>query len=259
MFEPPEYAVVEGTEAAHRGFFPTLRRSPLPAGATDLRVPAAPGVEIGCRFHPGRPDGGNLLFFHGNGETVYDYDDIARLFTDLGLNLFLADYRGYGSSTGAPSFPSMLADAHTILAAFESLLTERGLAGPRFVMGRSMGGHSAVELAAHHPDTLSGLILESSAPNISRLLEYLEEIGDQAGAATLSRLHNAKVQAITLPILAIHGERDELIPIGRAVEFFDLLTTPNKHLERIPRAGHNDILWVGTDQYLQAVRAFTQA
>lgn len=171
----------------------------------------------------------------------------------------MADYRVYGSSTGAPSFPTMLADAHLILAAFESFLAEHGLPGRRFVMGRSMGGHSAVELAAHHPGTLSGLVLESSAPNISRLLEHLEGVGNQAEAAELQRCHNAKVQAIALPTLAIHGERDDLIPIGRVVEFFDLLTTPNKHLEGIPHAGHNDILWMGTEQYLQAVRAFIQA
>lgn len=193
-----------------------------------------------------------MLYFHGNGETVPDYDDVAPLFTRLGVNLFVADYRGYGFSTGSPSFPSMLSDAHVILRAFTDLLASRGLSGQRFVMGRSMGGHSAVELAAHHPDDLDGLILESSAPMITRLLEYLEP----AKAAELGQRHLEKIRAITIPTLAIHGEWDELIPIDRAVAFFDTLTTPQKRMERIPRAGHNDILWVGMEQYLGAVCAF---
>lgn len=255
-FEPPDYAVVEGTDAATRGFFPNRRQTPTPVGATDLRVTVAPGVEIGCRFHLGRPGGPSVLFFHGNGETVYDYDDIAPLFTQTGLNLFLTDYRGYGTSTGAPTFPSMLRDAHHIHRAFHALLDDQRLGQRRFMMGRSMGGHSAVELAAHHPQQLSGLILESSAPNISRLLDYLEAVGDHATAATLAAQHLAKVQAITLPVLALHGEWDDLIPIGRSLEFFDLLTMPAKRLVRIPGAGHNDILWVGTQQYLAAIRDF---
>lgn len=255
-FQPPNYAIVEGTDAATRGFFPNRRQTPPPAGATDLRVLVAPGVEVGCRFHPGRPDGPSVLFFHGNGETVYDYDDIAPLFTQTGLSLFLADYRGYGTSTGTPTFPTMLGDAHTIHRAFHALLDERGLGPRRFVMGRSMGGHSAVELAAHYPQQLNGLVLESSAPNISRLLDYLEAVGDHNTASVLAAQHLAKVQAIALPVLAIHGEWDDLIPIGRALEFFDLLTMSEKRLVRIPGAGHNDILWVGMQQYLAAVQEF---
>jgi pimeloyl-ACP methyl ester carboxylesterase len=200
-----------------------------------------------------------VLFFHGNGETVYDYDDIALLFTQTGLNLFLADYRGYGASTGAPTFPSMLGDAHALHRAFHTVLDDRGLGPRRFVMGRSMGGHSAVELAAYYPQQLSGLILDSSAPNISRLLDYLESVGDHATATSLAAQHLAKVQAIAVPTLALHGEWDDLIPIGRAIEFFDLLTMPNKHLIRIPGAGHNDILWVGMQQYLAAVQEFVGA
>ncbi|MEK7215660.1 MAG: alpha/beta fold hydrolase, partial [Chloroflexota bacterium] len=253
MFEPPNYAIVEGTEAAYLGFFPTQRRTPAPPGAVDLRVPVAGGVEIECRFHTGDPAGPNVLYFHGNGETVYDYDDIAPMFTTLGLNLFFSDFRGYGSSGGSPSFPTMLSDAHVILTAFLDLLETQGLAGPRFVMGRSMGGHSAVELAAHHPEQLSGLILESSAPHIGRLLDYLKGAGDHEGAAKLLEQHLAKVRAISMPVLAIHGEWDDLIPMGRAVEFFNLLTMRDKRMERVPQAGHNDILWAGPQQYLDAV------
>jgi len=247
MFDPPDYSVIEGTEAAFRNFYPTRRRTPPPPGTVDVTVPVAEGVEIGCRFYPGDPSGPNILYFHGNGETVPDYDDVAPLFTKLGMNVFVADYRGYGFSTGSPSFPTMLSDAHLILAAFMKVCE-----GKRFVMGRSMGGHSAVELAAHHPDELKGVILESSAPFITRLLEDLEP----AKAAELEQRHLEKIRAITIPTLAIHGEGDELIPIERAVAFQESLTTPQKRLERIPNAGHNDILWVGMDQYLGAVRAF---
>lgn len=259
IFEAPDYGVVEGTEAAYRGFFPEKRWAPAPAGAVDVPVAVADGVEIGCRFHPGQPDGANLLYFHGNGETVSDYDDIVPLFTRLGINLFVADYRGYGASTGSPSFPSMLSDSHLVFAEFDQFLEARGLGGRRYVMGRSMGGHSAVEVAAHHPDVLSGLILESSAPFVGRLLEYLEAVGEREKAAELERRHLGKITAIRIPVLALHGEWDELIPISRAEAFFEALTTDQKRMVRVPRAGHNDILWVGMEGYLEAVRGFVEA
>ena len=48
-----------------------------------------------------------ILFFYGNGETAADYDNIAPIYNQVGLNFFVADYRGYGQSGGSPSFCSM--------------------------------------------------------------------------------------------------------------------------------------------------------
>src|SRR5438552_6981325 len=121
MFDPPDYSVIEGTEAAHRGFYPERRVTPAPPGSIDVSVPVAEGVSLGCRFFEGAAEGANLLYFHGNGEVASDYDDIARLFTQLGINLFVGEYRGYGFSTGRPSFPIMLSDAHLVLKGFQEL------------------------------------------------------------------------------------------------------------------------------------------
>lgn len=255
-FDPPDYSLIEGTEAAYRGFFPRPEPQATPPGARDVLVPVAEGVEIGCRLHPGAPEGPSILFFHGNGETVPDYDGIAPAYTRLGINLFVADYRGYGFSTGLPSFPTMLQDAHKVLAAFQQTLDGEGRTGPRFVMGRSMGCHSAVELAAHHPDELRGLIAESGAASASRMVEYLEAAGRAEEAAELGRRHLDKIRAIALPILMIHGEWDELIPLARALEFYEMLTVEQKRLLVIRQAGHNDIMWVGMREYMEAVREF---
>lgn len=51
-----------------------------------------------------------LLFFHGNGEIVEDYDDIAQIYLKLGINFLPVDYRGYGRSTGSPTVTAMMRD-----------------------------------------------------------------------------------------------------------------------------------------------------
>ena len=256
MFDPPDYSIIEGTEAAYRGFFPRQEPAYTPPGAFDFMVPVADGVQVGCRFYPSGPAAPSILYFHGNGEIVSDYDDVAPLYTRAGINLAVADYRGYGFSTGMPSFPTMLSDAHQVLHTCQEFLKGQGLTGPLFIMGRSMGCHSAVELAAHYPDAFKGLITESGSTSAARMVGYLESAGRSAEAAELQRRHTDKVRSIALPVLVLHGEWDELIPLERAVEFFNTLTTEQKRMEIIPGAGHNDILWVGRQQYLAAVREF---
>lgn len=256
MFDPPDYSIIEGTEAASRGFFPRRERTPTPSGATDVMVAVSDQAQIGCRLYAADPEGPNILYFHGNGETVCDYDDVAPFYTRMGVNLCVADYRGYGFSTGTPSFPKMLSDAHVVLKAFQDLLSTRGFSGGCFVMGRSMGGNSAVELAAHHPTALRGLILESSSASVTRQARYLESVGRGAEARVLEQRHLEKIRSISLPTLSLHGEWDEMVPLSRAIELFNTLTMEHKRMEIIPGVGHNDILWVGLEQYLAAVRAF---
>ena len=72
-----------------------------PEGSIDLTVPVAPGVSLGARLHPAGAAAATLLFFHGNGEIVADYDDLGPLYARLGINFLALDYRGYGVRAAA--------------------------------------------------------------------------------------------------------------------------------------------------------------
>ena len=144
----PDYSVLDIPPLLNIMFHPRKGYSPCPKNAFDLVVPVGDGVEIGARFHikgEGRP---SVLFFHGNGEVIYDYDDIAPLYNDMGLNLILADYRGYGTSGGAPSFTNACQDAKSILFSVKKELTKRSFSSGLWIMGRSLGSLSA--LVIHH-------------------------------------------------------------------------------------------------------------
>ena len=73
------------------------------------------------------------------------------------------------------------------------------------------------------------------------------------------RRHEEKVRSITLPLLIIHGERDDLVPPEAAVALYDMAASEHKEIELIPGAGHNDLLWVGMAQYFGAVARFIAA
>ena len=66
------------------------------------------------------------------------------------INLFVADYRGYGLSNGRPTATNLLKDAHAIFQGFIAFLEELNYGGDIFIMGRSLGSVPALEIASHY-------------------------------------------------------------------------------------------------------------
>ncbi len=143
-------------------FHPTKTgRVPAPEGAVDIDVTVAEGVSLGCRLFTSSPAAPTLIFFHGNGETVPDYDDIGPFYVREGMNFLVTDYRGYGWSTGRPLTSTLLADSRAVFLQLKDWLAANGYTGALFVMGRSLGSACAIEVAVEHSEAVTGLIIES--------------------------------------------------------------------------------------------------
>jgi hypothetical protein len=196
----------------------------------------------------------NILFFHGNGEIVSDYDDLGPLYNQMGLNFMVVDYRGYGDSTGTPTVSAMMQDCHTIFRFAEKWLGENGFTGPLLVMGRSLGSASALELAAHYPGRISGLIIESGFAFAAPLLRLLGAPGEVAmQAESVGFRHTDIIRGFTGPTLIIHAEYDHIIPFSDGQALFDASGAEEKRLLKIPGANHNDIFARALTEYLTAV------
>ena len=72
----------------------------------------------------------------------------------------------------------------------------------------------------------------------------------------LANALSARIRAIELPALIIHGERDSLIPVSVGIELHREIGSQDKQLVIIPGAEHNDIMFVGTEQYFSAIENF---
>ncbi len=256
MVQEPNYSLLDQPEIIDFMFYPRPDHSAPPPGATDHLVPVAEGIAVVCRFYRHHRAAPSILYFHGNGEVVSDHDFIAPLYHRAGINLFVADYRGYGASGGRPSFSTMLNDAHRISAAFRQVLAAEGYSDALFVMGRSLGALSAVEVAAHYGQYLRGLIIESGTAGTGGWHRFAPASADLSRWEELHRLHLAKVRAIAIPLLSIHGDQDELIPLSHALELHQVIGSGQKRLVVIPGAGHNDIMYVGMQQYFAALKEF---
>jgi uncharacterized protein len=236
-------------------FYPRRDRAPAPEGARDLFTTAADGVRLHIRIYAGAADLPSIVFFHGNGELVADYDDISLLYARAGLNLAVCEYRGYGQSDGDPTYTAMMADAHAVKAAALEALDGLGWRRGRYLMGRSLGALSALELAATDADGFRGLVIESGAGGLLGWARYIMP-GEEAAWARLAEAQRERLTAIHLPLLTIHGQIDELIPVERALEVHEAAGSSVKELLVVPGAGHNDLLYVGMRAYFEALAMF---
>ena len=247
-----DYSALDDPNISMNSFFPRQGWTPTPEGVQDYTVNVGDDIGLSCRFFPYGNSAPTILFFYGNGETAIDYNSIAPFYNQIGLNFFVADYRGYGKSGGSPSFTTMLSDASTVLEAMRIVLGASGYQGPVYVMGRSMGRHSAFELAAKEDPAINGVIIESGRPSLGQFTGGL--VPQQADE--LEEAYRAKAASIAIPVLVIHGEMDALAPLDDAEEMFRNFASTEKKMLVIPGAGHNDLLFKGLDEYFTAIGDF---
>ncbi|MCX5798387.1 MAG: alpha/beta hydrolase [Proteobacteria bacterium] len=254
----PDYSHIDRTTILHNIFFPFNYYTECPENAFDLSVPVDNGISVSCRFYVGNDTWPWILFFHGNGEVVSDYDETAPLYMQRGLNLVVADYRGYGKSSGVPTLTDTVRDAHIIFQAIKEELAKGGFRHDLWIMGRSLGSVSALELAYHYQDGIKGLIIESGFPSIASILTHLDIPTYNIDLEQIYRDCVHTIRGISIPTLIIHGEYDTLVPLKEAQDLYQYIGTKEKQLLIIPRATHNDILFVGFDQYFDALHRFIE-
>jgi pimeloyl-ACP methyl ester carboxylesterase len=234
---------------------PEFRFSDGPAPGRDLLIPVAEGVAVGARFHSQAPGSPTLLFFHGNGEIVADYDELAPFYQRQGVNFLPVDYRGYGRSTGSPTVSAMMLDCHRIFAFVRRWLPDQGYTGPLLLMGRSLGSASVLELAASYPEAVAGLIVESGFALAGPLLQLLGVNLDAIGFEEKTGFRNVdKIKSYPGPTLIIHAEYDHIIPFSDGQALYNASPAQDKTLLKIPHANHNDILMQGFGEYMAAIK-----
>ena len=135
----------------------------------DVFFVASDRVRLHGWFVPGKRDV-TWLWFHGNGGNVsHRLENLRLLHDELGVSIFIFDYRGYGHSQGRPSEQGTYRDAE---AAIRYVLSRQGTSPDRLVFfGRSLGAAIAVEMASRH--LVHGLILESPFPSISYMARLM--------------------------------------------------------------------------------------
>lgn len=189
-----------------------------------------------------------VVFAHGNGELIDFWPAALESYRRMGLGVLLVEYRGYGRSPGTPTQPSITDD---FTAYRDQIAARPDVDENRLVYhGRSLGGGVVCALAAARPPR--AVILESSFTSVAT-------IAGRMGVPSFMVLdpydNLAFVETSSLPILIIHGSRDQVIPFAHAKHLH--AAAHDSRLHRIDGAGHNDALFQRRD-YWQRISHFLQ-
>jgi fermentation-respiration switch protein FrsA (DUF1100 family) len=193
---------------------------------------------------------GTLLFFHGNAGNISHRGDSITIFTALGLDVLIIDYRGYGRSEGKPTERGLYADAE---AAWRWLTQTRGIPpGDIIIFGRSLGGAVATQLASQTQP--GALIVESGFDRLQSLAE--------AHYPLLSRLVPLRyrfsavdlIGAVRCPVLVLHSPEDQIVPFNLGERLYEAAPGPKAFVEL--RGGHNEGFLSSQPRYQEALDSF---
>jgi len=216
----------------------------------EVSFSAADGVQLHGWFVPAPEPRATLIFFHGNAGNISHRLDSLRIFHDLGLSVFIFDYRGYGSSEGRPSEAGTKQDA---LAAWRYVTETRSVQAQDTVLfGRSLGAAIAAWLATQHRP--GALVVESvftSVPDLAAELYWW------LPARQLARFQYATrdyVAGVRCPVLVIHSRDDEIISFRHAEALYAAAHVPKQLL---PISGsHNDGFMQSSETYVRGLDRF---
>ncbi len=232
-------------------FYPRPDRLPAPQGTDEIYIPVDGSVDVHARKHPNRDARFSLLYFHGNGEIVSDYDDLASMFSQLGCEITLVDYRGYGKSGGVPTLRDVMSDAHKI---YSYLKAQGKLLDKVIVMGRSLGSASAIELCAEFPE-ISACVVESGYADPIPLVERRGlKISSTTPEEDRTFNNSKKISRLSCPLLIMHGSEDVLIYPAEAELNHREAGSADKTLKILPGVGHNDIM--ASPDYFYVLKIF---
>jgi alpha-beta hydrolase superfamily lysophospholipase len=209
-------------------------------------LPAEVGKLDGLAYSLWLPDGapphGGVVILHGAGSCKESHHDFARAVLPAGLAAICFDQRGHGASDG-PMDGRAVEDVVTITALLRERCNQPGL--PVALRGSSMGGHLALIAAdgtgaravvAICPASTAGLRrgiaagtlrFEADVPALDRLLSRYD-------------LHDVAA-SLTIPVLILHAEGDEVVPIEHSRELAAHLQAQTSRLIGMPGGHHRSI------------------
>jgi alpha-beta hydrolase superfamily lysophospholipase len=190
-----------------------------------------------------------MLYLHGAGWNLTGSASRIERWRKLGFSVFAVDYRGFGRS--APVSPTE-AFAYEDAEAAWDYLARLAPGKPRFIVGHSLGGAIATELARRHPQA-SGLVLEATFTSVSDMIELSAWSYLPVGLILNQKFDTlSKIGEVKMPVLITHGTRDSIVPIEMSRRLYDAAATPKK-LVIVEGASHHNLSAAGFDAYRSAL------
>lgn len=203
-----------------------------------------------------------LIYVHGNGGNIGDNAEHACRLRNLGLNVLIFDYRGYGvRSDVSPTEQSVYEDADSAWMYLTGNTSSDRVISPNkiIIYGHSLGGAVAIETAKRHPDAAT-LIVESTFTSIRAMAERDRAFRFFPLALILNQKMDSldKIKSIHMPTLFIHGTADNIVPTSMSEQLY-AASPAQKKLYLVKGAGHENCAATAGEAYKQRVIDFLRS
>jgi fermentation-respiration switch protein FrsA (DUF1100 family) len=241
-------------------FYPSaaIERTPRQMGLEyeDLFFTTRDNVRLNGWFVPHPDARSTLVWFHGNAGNIGHRVENIKLLHDLvKVNVFIFDYRGYGRSQGRPTEAGTYLDGEAVFELMRKKLGDDAEA-KIVLFGRSLGAAVAAEMANRFAS--QGLILESPFISIAEMARVIFPYLPIGPFLTTRYDVRDKVKKIRVPLLVLHGDRDEIVPFEHGKAIFAAASQP-KQFFTIAGAAHNDTYAVGGEKYFREIKNFIES
>jgi len=235
-------------------FFPIRELESTPAAIgleyESVQLVATDGTRLSAWFIPSAGSGSDtVLICHGNGGNISHRLGKIAFFNELGLDVLIFDYRGYGESEGSPDEQGIYRD---VMAAYDYLIHDQARSPQSIVVfGESLGGAVAAYLASRVP--VKAIITVSaftSVPEMSKqIYPYLPTFFIRTKLNTLAYMTDVKVAK-----LIIHSSDDSMVPVRMGRQIYAAASEPKRFLEI--HGEHNSAFFESENLTKAAVKAF---
>ncbi len=214
-------------------FFLTDEQDPVtaPLIGEEFSFTSRDGVEIhGLYLQSAAEPKATIYLFHGSGENIFSWEELAEPLVAARYDVVMMDYRGFGDSEGKPTHSNAVSDARELVRFVE----DRARSTTRILMGQSYGGQVAIHLAHDYQDFFDGLITEGTFTShreevIASVPNWLKPI---VGLVTVSPYEARElIKEITIPILIIHSRDDQIVPLWMGRALFENATNQKEYWE----------------------------
>jgi pimeloyl-ACP methyl ester carboxylesterase len=207
-----------------------------------LPFPTKDGKDLDAYFIESHGDVASLtdttiVLNHGNFVGIEHYLPRIRFFHELGYNVFVWDYRGFGKSvpTDPPTLPQMMSDARLAYKHAETMVPDTD---KMIIYGMSIGGMPAGEMAATY--RACAQMFEASFNSVTAKIETNLSVSIPGSFLTSGVAENdVKLKDTETPTLVMHGNKDDRIHIDEAHRLYGSLPEDiAKDMVIIDGAGH---------------------
>jgi pimeloyl-ACP methyl ester carboxylesterase len=215
-----------------------LRDYPL---AQEIYIPHENTEEINSVYFNNKSSDKVVLFFHGNGGSIWNRLELIDTFNNIGVDLLMIDYRGYGKNKGEPDIKSLRDYAESAYKYLSKKYKKEDI----ILYGTALGSIPACHLASKNMG--SSLILERAITSTKDLEQaqmdqnFLVKLLINFYIDENMRIdHYNALKNVKTPIFFIHGENDEVTPKRFAMNLFNSIPHTDKKFITVPLAKHSE-------------------